>query len=156
AVCSAIVPIILLVLFPFVAVSTPVGSHTLWVVLGAHMLVPFAGALLCHTALASRRPATSRLTEFYFWIALGGALGGIFVAVIAPFVFTTVVDYPLLVAAIAFFRTPRDAGQKFTWKDVAYAAAMALLVAVTWYAFKWASVDVTEDLKTTLAFNAVL
>src|SRR5207249_11888235 len=103
-VLSVVVPIVLLVLFPLVSVSRTVGSHTLWYVLAAHMLVLFASALLCHTALASRRPDTRQLTEFYFWIALGGALGGIFVAVIAPFVFSTVVEYPLLVALVAFFR----------------------------------------------------
>src|SRR5947207_6185662 len=62
---SAVVPIILLALFPLVAVSKPVLSSSLWYVLGSHMLVLFAGALLCHTALASRRPETSYLTEFY-------------------------------------------------------------------------------------------
>src|SRR5262249_27736252 len=114
---SAIVPIVLLLLLPFVAVSRPVSSHVLWYVLGSHMLVLFAGALLCHTALASRRPEASRLTEFYFWIALGGALGGIFVAIIAPFVFSTVVEYPLLVALIAFFREVRDPEQKINRGD---------------------------------------
>jgi len=153
---SAVVPIILLVVFPLVAVSRPVGSHSLRYVLGAHMLVLFAGALLCHTALASRRPQPSQLTDFYFWIALGGALGGIFVAVIAPFVFSTVIEYPLLVAMIAFFRVTREADRKINWGDWIYPAAMVLLVAGTWYLFKWATVDVTDDLKTTLAFDAAL
>src|SRR5215813_9376584 len=153
---SAIVPIVLLVLFPLVAVSRPVGSHTLWYVLGAHMLVLFAGALLCHTALASRRPDTTQLTEFYFWIALGGALGGIFVAAIAPFVLSTVIEYPLLVAMIAFFRDTRERDPKINWGDWIYPAVIGLLVAATWYLFKWASVDVTEDLKTSLSVDAVI
>lgn len=153
---SAVVPIVLLVLFPFVSISRPVGSHALWYVLGSHMLVLFAGALLCHTALASRRPDTSQLTEFYFWVAVGGALGGIFVAVIAPFAFSTVVEYPLLVAMIAFFRQTRDPEQKINWGDLAYPIVVGLLVAGAWYLFKWATVDVMEDIKTTLATDAVL
>jgi SAM-dependent methyltransferase len=120
------------------------------------MLVLFAGALLCHTALASRRPDTSQLTEFYFWVALGGALGGIFVAVIAPFVFSTVIEYPLLVALIAFFRETREPEQKSNWADFAYPAVIGLLVAATWYLFKWASVDVTENLKASLSADGVL
>src|SRR5207244_3766815 len=147
---SAVVPIILLVLFPLVAVSRPVLSASLWYVLGSHMLVLFAGALLCHTALASRRPDTSRLTEFYFWIALGGALGGVFVAVIAPFVFSTVIEYPLLVAMIAFFRDTGKSEQKITWGDWIYPAVIGLLIAATWYLFNWATVNVTEDVKTSL------
>jgi SAM-dependent methyltransferase len=153
---SAIVPIVLLVVLPLVAVSRPVRSHMLWYVLGSHILVLFSGALLCHTALASRRPGTGQLTEFYFWVALGGALGGIFVAVIAPFVFSTVIEYPLLVALIAFFRNTRHPEEKINWVDWIYPAFIGLLVTGTWYLFTWANVDVTEDLKTSLSVDAVL
>ena len=154
-VLSAIVPIILLLLFPLVAVARPVSSRSLWYVLGAHLLVLFAGALLCHTALASRRPDTSRLTEFYFWIATGGALGGIFIAVVAPTVFNTVIEYPLLVATIAFFRKTRDE-QAINWVDWAYPALIGLLITGTWYLFRWATVDILQDLKSTLSADAAL
>jgi SAM-dependent methyltransferase len=145
-VLSVIVPIVLLVTVPLVAVSRPVGSGKLWYVLGSHMLVLFAGALLCHTALASRRPDTSQLTEFYFWVALGGALGGIFVAVIAPFVFSTVIEYPLLVAVIAFFRETSSEKQELGWADFVYPAFIGLMVAAAWYVLKRAAVDVSADL----------
>ena len=153
---SRIVPVILLVLFPLVAASKPVSANLLWYVLGSHIFVLFAGALLCHTALASRRPDTRHLTEFYFWVALGGALGGIFTAVVAPFIFSTVVEYPLLVAMIAFFRQTRDSEQKIKILDWLYPAMLGLLVAAAWYALKWAMVDVTEDWKTSLSIDAVL
>src|SRR5262245_25197558 len=153
---SAIVPVVLLVLFPLVAVSRPVGRHTLWYVLGSHMLVLFAGALLCHTALASRRPDTSQLTEYYFWIALGGALGGIFVAIIAPFLFSTVIEYPLLVATIAFFRQTREPQRKSYWGDAIFAGIIVLLVAVAWYVLKSKSVDVIENLRISVPVDAVL
>jgi SAM-dependent methyltransferase len=153
---SRIVPVILLVLFPFVAASKPVAARLLWYLLGAHILVLFAGALLCHTVLASRRPDTRHLTEFYFWVALGGALGGIFVAVMAPFLFRTVVEYPLLVAMIAFFRETRDPDQKINWRDWLYPAMLGLLVAAAWYGLTWAMVDVSEDTKTAVAIDAVL
>jgi SAM-dependent methyltransferase len=151
---SAILPIILLVLFPLVAVARPVQSKTLLFLLGAHMLVLFAGALLCHTALAARRPDTSQLTDFYLWIAIGGALGGIFIAVIAPFVFSTVIEYPLLVATIALFRRTRE--EKINWGDFAYPAVVGLLAAGTWYLLKWTSVDILGDLKSSLSVDAVL
>jgi SAM-dependent methyltransferase len=153
---SRIVPVVLLVLFPLVAAGKPVSANLLWYVLGSHILVLFAGALLCHTALASRRPDTRHLTEFYFWVALGGALGGIFTAVVAPFIFSTVVEYPLLVAMIAFFRQTRDSEQKIKAMDWVYPALLGLLVAAAWYALKWATVDVTEDWKTSLSIDAVL
>src|SRR5262249_20337115 len=114
---SRIVPVTLLLLFPFVSASKSVSANRLWYVLGSHLLLLFAGALLCHTALALRRPDTRHLTEFYFWVALGGALGGIFTAVIAPFMFSNVVEYPLIVAMIAFFRQTHDPEQKITLRD---------------------------------------
>jgi len=154
---SAIVPIVLLILFPLVAVHRPLTNRMLWYTLAAHLVILFSGALLCHTALASRRPDTSQLTEYYFWIALGGALGGIFVAVVAPFVFSTVIEYPLLVALIAFFRQTRDPEQKINWFDCVYPGVMVLFVTVTWSLFHWGSVDMLgEDLKITIAANAVL
>lgn len=145
-VLSAVVPLVLLVLFPLVAVSQPVARDTLKWILGAHLLVLLAGALLCHTALAARRPPASQLTEFYFWVALGGALGGIFVATIAPFIFSTVIEYPLLVALVAFFRSPGDDRKKFNWADIVYPAVVGLLIAAAWSLFKWARVDVNDDI----------
>jgi hypothetical protein len=52
----------------------------------------FCGCLLiccmvCHGELARLKPPTSDLTAFYLTVAVGGALGGVFVAVIAPLVF---------------------------------------------------------------------
>src|SRR5262249_12658509 len=133
-----------------------VSANRLWYVLGSHLLLLFAGALLCHTALALRRPDTRHLTEFYFWVALGGALGGIFTAVIAPFMFSNVVEYPLIVAMIAFFRQTHDPEQKITLRDFLFPAFLGLLVAAAWYGLKWAMVDINEDWKTALAIDAVL
>ncbi len=43
--------------------------------------------MMCHGELARRKPAPRYLTLFYLMVSLGGALGGIFVALIAPRVF---------------------------------------------------------------------
>jgi SAM-dependent methyltransferase len=145
AMLSSIVPIVLLVLFPLVAASRSVSANRIWYILGSHVLVLFAGALLCHTALASRRPDTQHLTEFYFWVALGGALGGIFTAVIAPFIFKTVVEYPLLVAMIAFFRQKPNPDEKRNIFDWIYPALLGLLILGAWYGLQWAKVDDLMD-----------
>jgi len=155
-VLSTVVPLVLLVLSPLIAVSRPVGNRLVWYVLGSHMLVLLAGALLCHTALASRRPDSRQLTEFYFWVALGGALGGVFVAVIAPFVFSTVVEYPLLVMAVAFFRQAREPDEPVNWGDCIHPAVVGALVALAWYIFKRLRIDITHDLKTSLGVDAVI
>jgi hypothetical protein len=63
-------------------------------------------ALACHGELARTRPPRDRLTEYYLWISLGGALGGIFNGVVAPVVFSRIVEYPL-VAVVACLLAPR-------------------------------------------------
>lgn len=58
-----------------------------------------AGLFLCsmfaHGELARRKPDPCRLTSFYIWVALGGALGGALVAVAAPQVFSGPFELPL-------------------------------------------------------------
>jgi hypothetical protein len=153
---SRIVPAVLLLLFPFVATSRSVQTKYMWYLVAAHILILLTGALLCHTALAERRPHVRHLTEFYFWIALGGALGGAFTAVLSPFIFRTVVEYPLIVASIAFFRLGRDPEEKINGGDLILPAALGFLVIGASKLLQWASVDITNDLKTAIAVEAVI
>lgn len=71
------------------------ASEPLWFVAGLHLVALFTLALSCHGVLARSRPGVGHLTEFYVWVAAGGALGGAFNALIAPLVFDSVVEYPL-------------------------------------------------------------
>jgi hypothetical protein len=48
----------------------------------------FVFCMVCHGELARLKPAPEHLTGFYVMVALGGALGGLFVAVLAPQVFS--------------------------------------------------------------------
>jgi hypothetical protein len=61
-----------------------------------HFATFFIVALCSHSALAARRPAPSRLTEFYFAMSIGGVLGGIFSSFIAMSLFSWIAEYPLL------------------------------------------------------------
>jgi hypothetical protein len=47
----------------------------------------FGCCMVCHGEMVRRRPAAGDLTMFYVYVALGGALGGVFVNVIAPLLF---------------------------------------------------------------------
>lgn len=58
----------------------------------------FFGVLVCCQELYRRRPEAAGLTEFYMWMALGGVLGGAFAALVAPVLFTSVIEYPLALA----------------------------------------------------------
>lgn len=60
--------------------------HVYWQVL-AYCLLLFAGCMLCHGELYLLRPAAQHLTTFYLMVSIGGAIGGIFVSLIAPLIF---------------------------------------------------------------------
>lgn len=61
-----------------------------------HLSAFFFLALVLHGDLSRARPHRQRLTEFYLWIATGGALGGIFNALVAPWLFNQVLEYPIV------------------------------------------------------------
>jgi len=65
-----------------------------------------AVGMYAHGRLASLKPAASRLTEYYLMLSIGGALGGVFIAVVAPLVFVGPFEYHLaLIAAAATLPT---------------------------------------------------
>ncbi|MFW6010867.1 MAG: hypothetical protein ACOC9H_03000, partial [Gemmatimonadota bacterium] len=64
-----------------------------WLML-VHLGTLFVVSMVCHGELARRRPGAERLTDFYLWLAAGGALGGAFNALVAPYAFDTLIEYP--------------------------------------------------------------
>src|SRR4051812_18845225 len=57
----------------------------------------FVIAMVCHGELAALKPVAARLTQFYLMVALGGMLGGLFVACIAPRIFDAYYELPLAI-----------------------------------------------------------
>src|SRR5262249_48899783 len=74
------------------------------VAIAAQFGVFFVVALACHGELARLRPPASRLTEFYFWMSLGGVVGGAATQLIAPLIFREIVEYPLVLAFVCLLR----------------------------------------------------
>jgi hypothetical protein len=68
---------------------------SLWLQLTLYLAVQFVVCMLCQGELARSRPSPRYLTKFYLTIAAGGALGGAFVALLAPRVFTEFSEYPI-------------------------------------------------------------
>jgi spermidine synthase len=75
-----------------------------------HFSLPLVGlavvAMVCHGELARTRPPTDRLTAFYLMMSLGGALGGLFNALIAPLIFNDIYEYEI-VLVLACLVMPR-------------------------------------------------
>src|SRR5262245_10159006 len=61
----------------------------------------FFGCFFCHGELAQRKPAPRYLTQFYLSLSAGGAIGGLFVGLVAPRVFPAYYELPLALAALA-------------------------------------------------------
>ena len=73
--------------------------HETWfLTAGLGIAAFFTSALVAHRTLYEARPEAEHLTEFYMWLSFGGALGGLFAALIAPKLFSEVFEYPLLLA----------------------------------------------------------
>jgi hypothetical protein len=118
---------------PLVLVMCAGFVHAFWIPL--HLLAFFAGSVACHGALASRRPAARHLSTFYVTIALGGLLGGVFTALIAPAVFNRIVEYPLAVVlacliAPGFEGRPGRRTRKEWLTDLLLPGAVFLLAAL--------------------------
>jgi hypothetical protein len=104
----------------------------LWLI-PIHLATFFVAAMVCHGELARRRPGAQRLTEFYLLMSVGGVLGGIFNAMLAPVIFTSVIEYPLMLVAACLLRPTRSGAQPGDglWRrDVMSAAGFLVLMAV--------------------------
>jgi hypothetical protein len=84
------------------AVQVAAVGLSMKVQVGIYLLALFVVCMVCHGEVARSRPSPRYLTAFYLAIAAGGALGGVFVALIAPNVFTEFIEYPIALAAACF------------------------------------------------------
>jgi hypothetical protein len=82
------------------------GEQNLLLTLGGHLVCFFVIAMACHGELAGTRPDAKYLTGFYVALSFGGMVGGLFAGLIAPFTFSWVAEYPILLALAALCRPP--------------------------------------------------
>jgi spermidine synthase len=126
----------LLVAQPLLAALIAIGALVpgSWF-LAAHLVFFFVSATICHAQLYALRPQASQLSGFYLFLSLGGVLGGAFASLLAPVLFNSVLEYPLLiVAALACRPGVVGALRSLGAKRIAamVAAALVALVAIGW------------------------
>ncbi len=73
------------------------STEPAWLLISLNLAFFFFAALACHGRLAALRPEPSQLTEFYLCLSVGGVLGGMLNALVAPMIFRTVIEYPLAI-----------------------------------------------------------
>lgn len=106
---SRAVPILALaVVFPMLVQAT----EPVFVLVLLHLLFFFFAALQCHLKLARGRPPAGQLTQFYLYLSVGGVLGGIFNALLAPLIFKSIVEYPLMILVATLIGFPERATRK--------------------------------------------
>ncbi len=134
-------PQTILLAVPFVvaplAVARPGLAQVFWAGMIAFNLIAFfVLAMLCHGEVYRRRPAPARLTEFYLFISLGGVIGGIFAALIAPHIFSQIYEYPILiVAAVLVLPGIWSGGMRHLIVEAGPALLIAVVAVATKFAF---------------------
>jgi hypothetical protein len=88
------------------ALALFMGDSQLVLVASVLLLALFAISVACHVKIYDSRPDPSQLTGFYLAIAVGGALGGVLCALVAPLIFSWTFEYPLLLLAAAAILIP--------------------------------------------------
>ena len=93
------------ILLPFIAFSfiNP-AILPFWVDLALHLTAFFLAVMVCHGELAKTRPHTEHLTTYYLIMSFAGMLGGMFNTFIAPFIFSSVYEYPIMIIAALLLR----------------------------------------------------
>jgi hypothetical protein len=111
------------------------GEQNLLLTLGAHLLCFFVIAMACHGELARSRPAARYLTGFYVALSFGGMVGGLFAGLIAPFAFSWIAEYPILLALAALCRPA--AGEERLPRWTRWFWPLLAIVAVNMVAPSW-------------------
>ena len=118
------------------AICLFLGDDLLALVVTTLLIALFAISVACHHRIYQSRPDPVQLTGFYLAIAFGGALGGLFCALVAPLIFDWTYEYPLLLLAAAVTLAPvssplvRDRWLSKSRAPIAIATGSILLVGV--------------------------
>ncbi len=115
-----------------VALST--DAFEVYVTGPAALALLFIASLSLHRRLYLARPDPSGLTAFYLLLAAGGAIGGMFVAIIAPLVFDWTYEFPLLALAAVAFSAGYSAREASLWQ---WGAALAVTLIASALAMGW-------------------
>jgi spermidine synthase len=68
--------------------------------IGMYSLILLSACMICHGELARIKPPAQKLTLFYLYISLGGALGSLFVSFVATELFVQFLEFPIAIFAV--------------------------------------------------------
>jgi hypothetical protein len=112
-------------------VNYGVARDQFMIVLAAGAITFMSSTCILHRKMFEDRPGPANLTEFYFIMSLGGVLGGSFVSLLAPILFSNVTEYPLLLIAAFVLGTCSFGGE--ATKNISRAVLPVLCIFVLAY-----------------------
>jgi SAM-dependent methyltransferase len=105
-------------------------------IIAAFAVALFICCMVCHGELARLKPHPRRLTGFYVTVSLGGAVGGVFVGLVAPNLFHAYYEFPIGLAlcllAVTLVLARSLAGAAMPRRLAGMAALAVVLVAYSW------------------------
>lgn len=117
-------------IFLFCNATIGTGMKDNLALIAIHCVLYFIFATYCHGFLASRKPAPEHLTLFYLCLAIGGALGGSFNTFVAPYIFTSIGEYPFIIALSLLFVVSNLAETKYELLKIMINAVILCVVII--------------------------
>jgi hypothetical protein len=115
-----------LIALPLLLLILLESDKPIFAIATVHLAAFFALAWMCHQRLVEKRPSSAHLTEFYLFMSLGGVIGGIFNAVVAPLIFSQLYEYPLAVVLVLALRPVIAESRPRSWQIALPFLALAL------------------------------
>lgn len=109
----------------------PPGGFVLRMVL--NLVLIFQMCMICNGELALSKPHAERLTTFYLALALGGFIGGLLVAIVAPLVFEFNAERIIVLYILAVYSVYQLSVKKFLArpnKTLGYISLLIVLISV--------------------------
>ena len=135
-----VVPLLALLLGMAYGLVERVTITGVWQAVGLYCGGMFVACMFCHGEMAALRPSPKYLTRFYLMMSLGGALGGLFVGLVAPNIFDSYLELPLALIALAATMLLLSFGPSRPQALRQYAipaAALAVTLGCVWYASEY-------------------
>jgi SAM-dependent methyltransferase len=115
---------------------SPADLPNVLVPIVAYSVAFFVCCMFCHGELARLKPHPRYLTGFYLMLSVGGAIGGVFVALLAPYLFNAYYELPIsiafcgVLALVVLFREPAwPFGRDYLgWPAIAAFTVLAVLI----------------------------
>ncbi|MFD3165900.1 spermidine synthase [Herpetosiphon sp. NSE202] len=121
----------ILVMLVILTIITGANSPILLLLI-LHLASLFVVTMVLHQQLADDRPEPQKLTEFYLLMSLGGVIGGFFNGLIAPLIFNSVWEYPLMLCLglmLAPWRKPKPTNRQ-EWLQSLYKPGLMIVLSI--------------------------